>query len=216
MESVAPRDPRFRSWPISETKSLEPMLKTMGLQVPADEIDGTAPGSGPCLSHALVSVGPAGRGGTGSFISANGLILTNHHVAYDAVRQVSTVEKDYLKKGFVCQSTREELMCKDYEVWITRSCVDVSPQFAGAFAEPNPLARANKIRDLRQDIARAAEAAEAAGAAGAAGSAGARCEVQEMWADKSYVLFTYERLRDVRISYVPPLALGNFGGKKVP
>ena len=81
---------RFRSWPITEAAALEPSLRTMGLKVPASEIDGTAPGSkGTCLSDALVSVGPAGRGGTGSFISRDGLIITNHHVALDAVRQAA-------------------------------------------------------------------------------------------------------------------------------
>ena len=57
---------------ITEAAALEPMLKEMGLKVPAKEIDGTAPdSSGRCLSDALVSVGPAGRGGTGSFISSS-------------------------------------------------------------------------------------------------------------------------------------------------
>ena len=57
--------PRFRTWPITEAKALEPALRSMGLRVPAAEIDGTAPGAGgKCLSDALVSVGPAGRGGT--------------------------------------------------------------------------------------------------------------------------------------------------------
>eukprot|EP01044_Picomonas_judraskeda_P000063 COSAG03_NODE_3_length_28214_cov_23.750987_16_plen_201_part_00 len=60
------------------------------------EIDGTRPdGNGTCLSDAMCSVGPAGRGGTGSFISAEGLIITNHHVAADAVRQASAVDHDY-------------------------------------------------------------------------------------------------------------------------
>ena len=75
-----------------------------------------------------------------------------------------------------------------------------------ACAEPDPLLRANKVRDRRQELARQAEAA----AAGPPSSV--RCEVQEMWADKTYVLFTYERLRDVRIVYVPPMSLGCFGG----
>ena len=191
--------------------ALEPALQAMGLRMPANEIDGvsaTAPGNsgGACLSDALVSVGPAGRGGTGSFISANGLIITNHHVALDAVRQASTVGSDYLKDGFVARSREDELMGKDYEVWITRSCLDVSDSLKEACAEPDPLLRANKVRDRRQELARQAEAA----AAGPPSSV--RCEVQEMWADKTYVLFTYERLRDVRIVYVPPMSLGCFGG----
>ena len=65
-----------------------------------DIIDGTGTGSrtrsSGCLSDALVSVGPAGHGGTGSFVSADGLIITNHHVAHDAVRRASTPDNDLL------------------------------------------------------------------------------------------------------------------------
>ena len=133
--------PRFRTWPITEAKALEPALRSMGLRVPAAEIDGTAPGAGgKCLSDALVSVGPAGRGGTGSFISEEGLIITNHHVALDAVRQASTAERDYVSAGFVARSKAEEIAGPDYEVWITRSCEDVSEEVLKVLqAEPDPL-----------------------------------------------------------------------------
>ncbi len=67
------------------------------------------------------------------------------------------------------------------QVWITRSCVDVTSQLAAALAEPDALSRAQMLSKARQDIARQAEEAAAA----ADGSS--RCEVQEMWADKSYV-----------------------------
>ena len=60
--ATSARGLRFRSWPITEAAALEPSLRSMGLKVPASEIDGTAPGGkGGCLSDALVSVGPAGR-----------------------------------------------------------------------------------------------------------------------------------------------------------
>eukprot|EP00658_Telonema_sp_P-2_P034924 TRINITY_DN25461_c0_g1_i1.p1 TRINITY_DN25461_c0_g1~~TRINITY_DN25461_c0_g1_i1.p1 ORF type:complete len:487 (-),score=132.09 TRINITY_DN25461_c0_g1_i1:26-1396(-) len=161
-------------------------------------------GAGNKLSDALVSVGPAGRGGTGSFISADGLIITNHHVALDAVRQASLGAVDYLTNGFVAHSRQEELAGPDYEVWITRSCEDISAAVVEAFqSEKDPLPRANKVRDAKQQIASEREAAL---------GEGMRCEVQEMFAAKSYVLFTFERLRDVRIVYVPPRSLGSFGG----
>lgn len=158
--AAAAKGLRFRSWPITEVTALEPMLKNMGLKVPASQIDGTAPGSketGGCLSDALVSVGPAGRGGTGSFISKDGLIITNHHVALDAVRQVSTTEKDYLTDGFVAKNMGEEIKGKDYEVWITKTCEDVSTQLEDVRKETDPLKRANLVRDKRQEIAKAEE-----------------------------------------------------------
>ena len=207
--SVASNGPRFRSWPITEAAALEPSLREMGLRVPASDIDGTTSGTGACISDALVSVGPAGRGGTGSFISKDGLIITNHHVALDAVRSASDTTHDYLKDGFVAKERKEELMGRDYECWITRSVVDVSDQLSDARAETDPLKRANAIRDRRQELAREAESAAAAEGSFASS---VRCEVQEMWPDRTYVLFRYERLRDVRIVYVPPMALGCFGG----
>ena len=89
--------------------------QAMGLRVPASEIDGTSTDKA-CLSDALVSVGPAGRGGTGSFISESGLIITNHHVALDAVRRASTAGKDLLADGFVARSMADEIADADYEV----------------------------------------------------------------------------------------------------
>jgi len=203
---------RFRTWPITEAQALETKLQKMGLRVPASEIDGTsAANAGRSLSDALVSVGPAGRGGTGSFLSADGLILTNHHVALDAVRQASTTEHDYLADGFVARSREEELRGPDYEVRITQQCQDVSARMLQALhAESDPLKRANRLRDERHAIATEREAELKAKDPAASGAL--RCEVQEMFAEKSYVLFTYYLLRDVRIVYVPPMCLGNFGG----
>ena len=221
---------RFRTWPITAVRSLEPELRQMGLRIPAESIDGTSSRDesdvtlGPSpdaasfidgtsknmdrpshLSDALVSVGAAGRGGTGSFISSQGLILTNWHVAYDAVRQASLLsENDYVKNGFVSKNRREEIQTKNYEVWITKSCVDVSGEVLMVIeSEENkdPLKRANRVRDVMQEIAQNAQK-----------KSGHRCDVQEMLPNESYVLFTYERIKDVRIVYVPPKSLGNFGG----
>ena len=206
--------PRFRTWPITAVKSLEPMLQQMGLKVSADAIDGTSAsegGAGCHFSDALVSVGAAGRGGTGSFVSSNGLILTNWHVAYDAVRQASLQgSQDYVRDGFVAKSLKEELQGPNYEVWITKSCRDVSLEVTKVIgSEPDPLKRANRVRDVMQEIAQAAQQDNPA--EGASGD-GKRCDVQEMLPNESYVLFTYERIKDVRIVYVPPKSLGNFGG----
>lgn len=213
IHSMASVSPRFRTWPITATRSIEPALQKMGLRLPAKWIDGTTSNqdSGDderCpLSDALVSVGPAGRGGTGSFISEDGLILTNWHVAYDAVRQASLAgSKDYVEDGFVSKSRDQEIQGPNYEVWITKSCQDVSEQVVSVISsEQDALKRANRVRDVMQEIAQTEQEALQDGG-------GKRCDVQEMLPNESYVLFTYERLRDVRIVYVPPKSLGNFGG----
>jgi len=242
--SSPPPQQRFRTWPITSIPFIEPELKKMGLRFPVDRIDGTSSLStdgGGYLSDALVSVGPSGRGGTGSFVSKDGLILTNWHVAYDAVRQASLLASssttspsspsttstmiDYVRDGYVATDRSKELRAPNYEVWITVSCQDVSERVLNVIHNSNtcdyandPLGKANAIRDVTQTIAREAQEKLAAAAAASDSSedkegSGTRCDVQEMLPDESYVLFTYQRLRDVRICYVPPSSLGNFGGE---
>ena len=81
-----------------------------------------------------------------------GLPQTNWHVAYDAVRQASLAGKtDYLKDGFVSKSIEQDIPGPNYEVWITKSCVDVSQQVVSVIkSESDPLKRADKVRDVRQ------------------------------------------------------------------
>lgn len=232
LSSSSAASPRFRTWPITAVKSLEPELHKMGLKVPAERIDGTSssrPGSGTgnCLSDALVSVGASGRGGTGSFVSKDGLILTNWHVAYDAVRQASLKgPTDYLTQGFVARSRSEELGDLKLECWITQSCQDVSERIVPIISTvTDPLQRADRVRDIMQEIAQAAQSDDDVGGHDGGqdsggdstrnngnSDSGKRCDVQEMLPNESYVLFTYKRIKDVRIVYVPPKSLGNFGG----
>ncbi|KAH8047677.1 peptidase S46 [Aureococcus anophagefferens] len=194
---------RFRTWPIGETAALHGELAALGLKLPAAAIDGTGPDAdASALSNALVSVGASGRGGTGSFISKSGLIVTNHHVALDAVRSASRrAGVDYLEDGFVAKRRSDEVATESYECWITRRCEDVSAAVVDAAgAEADPLKRALAFRDAALKT-KDREAARRR-----------RCEVKATWPERTYTLFVYERLSDVRLVYVPPRSLGNFGG----
>ena len=133
----------------------------MGLRVAASQIDGTGTGKGGCLSDALVSVGPAGHGGTGSFVSADGLIITNHHVAHDAVRRASTPDNDLLRDGFVARSRADEVRAPGYEVWITTACDDVSAEVLAAVDGTPSRSRAPTPSATEGGDARAREAAAA-------------------------------------------------------
>ncbi len=203
---AASRKCRFRFWPVTEVASLETTLHAMGLRLPASSIDGTATNhhlQGGALADAVCTVG----GATGSFISSDGLILTNHHVAVHAIRAASSAEHDYLRDGFVARTRADELPAPQLEVSIRHSSVDVSAAvLEAAGSEADPAARARKLRARAQSLARAAQAA----------APGLRtcCEVHALWPGRTYILVRYERLRDVRIVYVPPMALASFGDEE--
>mmetsp|Transcript_105956 Transcript_105956/g.187466 ORF Transcript_105956/g.187466 Transcript_105956/m.187466 type:complete len:656 (+) Transcript_105956:62-2029(+) len=188
--NLAMAESRFQSWPITEAAHLEPSLHSMGLRLHAEDIDGTSTGKG-CLSDAVVRL-ENGYGGTGSFISANGLILTNQHVV--------RLTEPYATNGFVGSSEADEIPLPDFEVWITRSCVDVTNKFAYLTEEPDPVKRMKLTKKRQEKMAKEAEER-------ASVSASIRCEVIQMWPDESYMLVIYERLRDVRLVYAPSALL---------
>src|SRR5690606_8286339 len=102
------------------------------------------------LIDALVKIG----GCTGSFVSAEGLILTNHHCAFSAVQQASTLEHDYLDQGFIAATREQEIEAKGLSCRITDSYEDVSEQVLQAVpAETDPLSRTQIIQQQMRQIA---------------------------------------------------------------
>ena len=91
-------------YPLSEIHKLD--LQKKGLQISPQEI------YNPNDISIIDAICIVGRGCTGSFVSEDGLILTNHHCAYGAVQSASTKEKDYIKDGFIAQSREEEIIAK--------------------------------------------------------------------------------------------------------
>jgi len=182
-------------YPMSELAGLD--LSTHGLTIAAEAIYNP---DGLSLVDGICKLG----GCTGSFVSADGLLLTNHHCAYRAVQNISTTETDYLANGYLAALRAEEAVAKGYTVRITESYRDISAEVLGAISPAlDPAARTKAIEERTKTIILETEAA----------NPGKRAEVAEMFIGKTYVLFLYTYLKDVRLVYAPPRAIGNFGGE---
>lgn len=181
-------------YPISELHRLP--LQDIGIELTASEIFNP---SVPSLVDGICRV----NGCTGSFISKEGLIVTNHHCAYEAIQKASTPSRDLLKDGFVAKSRAEEVPAPGYVVRITEQYLDVSEQVLEVL-EPgaDAITRAKAIEKRRKEIEKQAEEDRP----------GLRAEVAEMFTGKTYVLFLYTYLKDVRLVFAPPESVGAFGG----
>ncbi len=192
---MIPASPEEGMYPLSELDKID--LVKAGLKIDPKEVYNP---SGISLIDALVNVG----GCTGSFISDKGLIITNHHCAYGSIVRASTVEKNYLENGFHAQTMEEEIPALGNSCRILESYEDVSVQVLDAVKNiSDPSLRAQTIAKKSREIAQTANNEEQSIVA----------EVSEMFAGKSYVLFKYRIIRDVRLVYAPPQSIGNFGGE---
>jgi len=182
-------------FPLSELSKAG--LKKAGLKISEKEIYN--PGQ-VGLVDALVQV----SGCSGSFVSPNGLIITNHHCAFSAVQLASSPEHNYLENGFVANSHEQEIEAKGLNIRITDSYEDVSQKVLSAVNNiTDPTQRIDLINNKRKELAKEAEAQDPT----------IKAEVSEMFIGKSYVLFKYKTIEDVRLVYVPRQNIGEFGGE---
>lgn len=183
-------------YPLTELQSLD--LRAKGLQLSARDLynpDGT------CLIDAIVNIG----GCTGSLVSPDGLILTNHHCAFRAVQAASTPEHDYVTHGYLASTRSEELRARGNSVRIIESYRDVSAEVLAAVHDTmSPGSRSRALTARMKEIVAETEK----------NYPDRRAEVAEMFAGRNYVLFIYTYLRDVRLVYVPPRGIGEFGGEE--
>lgn len=182
-------------FPLSELPRLD--LKARGIELTADELfnpDHVSLVDGICRVNTC----------TGSFVSPDGLIITNHHCAFDAIQKASTRERDLLANGFIARTKAEEIPAPDYQVRITENYRDISAEVLSVVQDGMAyLDRTKAIDKRRKELEVAAEREHP----------GLRAEVAEMFAGKTYVLFLYTYLKDVRLVFAPPASIGNFGGE---
>lgn len=183
-------------FPLSEMKNID--LKKAGLKMAP--IDLYNP-SGVSTIDAIVRVG----GCTGSFISNDGLIVTNHHCAFGFVAAMSTVQNNYMRDGFLANTREQEAQAKGLVCKITASYSDVSSEvLMGTQSTNDPVERLKIIAANTKKITEQENKL----------NPGLQCEISEMFTGKTYVLFRYQMLKDVRIVYVPARSIGEYGGEK--
>ena len=171
-------------------------LQQRGLKIPITDIYNP---NGPSIKDAVVIV----DGGTGEFLSNEGLMLTNHHVAFEALVAASDPSKDYATNGYLARTRAEELPARGYNVQITQDLKDVTAEVLSSVTESmSPQDRAAAIGTKTRSIQ----------AANAKPAEGITAQVMPLNEGLAYYLFTYLTLPDVRIVYAPPKNIGFFGG----
>ncbi len=181
-------------FPLTEISKLD--LAKAGLKIPVSDIYNP---NGTSLVDAVVRVG----GCTGSFISNEGLFITNHHCGFSSVSSASTVEHNYLRDGYYAE-TKEQEIKTGLTTKIIDSYVDVSGMvLKGTANAPSDVDRTALIRSNSQAIIKSEQQK----------NANLDYEVSEMFTGRTYVLFRYKTLKDIRIVYNPPLTIGEFGGE---
>jgi len=141
-------------------------------------------------------------GASGSFVSPNGLIFTNHHVALDCVQKLSTAEHNYVAEGFWAAAPAEEKPCPDMEANQLLRIQDVTARVQGA-----ARAEAGDAEALRARLAEIARIEKECAAA-----TGNRCDVVNLYSGGRYHLYEYKKYTDLRLVFAPESDIGFFGG----
>ena len=154
------------------------------------------------LDHLRSSSVRFNNGGSGSFVSADGLAFTNHHVGADCIEKLATSGADYMKAGFYAKSQAEEAKCPDLELNVLVGIEDVTAKVkAGA-----------KKSMSTADVGQAQRAAMSALELDCASSTGLRCDVVTLYSGEVYNLYKYKKYTDVRLVFAPEFAAAFFGG----
>ena len=147
---------------------------------------------------AVVSLG----GCSASFVSPEGLVVTNHHCARGSVQYNSTAENNYLANGFLAATKDAELpAAPGSRVYVTTEVTDVTAQMRDGTEGMEPLARFELVQQRRKDIIAACEE-----------TAGYRCQVSGFFGGAQYKLIKRLEVRDVRLVYAPADSIGKYGG----
>jgi hypothetical protein len=154
------------------------------------------------LDHIRLSSVRFNDGGSGSFVSPNGLVITNHHVAFGQLQKLSTPEKDYVKDGFSAKSQADELKVPDLELNVLVSMENVTARVQGAV----------KSGMTEKQALDARKAAQTTISKESLDKTGLRSDIVSLYQGGEYWLYRYKKYTDVRLVFAPEQQMAFFGG----
>src|SRR5215467_13999690 len=154
------------------------------------------------LDHVRLSSVRFNDGGSGSWIGAEGLVLTNHHVARGQLQKISTPQKDYAKDGFYARTQAEELKSPDLELNVLMSTEDVTRRVQGS-VKPG-MDEKQGLDARRAEIAKIEKESQ--------DSTGLRSDVIALYQGGEYWLYRYKKYTDVRLVFAPEQQIAFYGG----
>jgi len=154
------------------------------------------------LDHIRLSSVRFNDGGSGSFVSPNGLAITNHHVAFGQLQKLSNAQKDYVRDGFYARTQAEELKCTDLELNVLLSMENVTARVQGVL---KPGMTEKQALDARKGERARIEKESL-------DSTHLRSDVVSLYAGGEYWLYRYKKYTDVRLVFAPEQQTAFFGG----
>jgi hypothetical protein len=141
-------------------------------------------------------------GGSGSFVSPDGLVMTNHHIGAGCIHAVSTSTKDYMKLGFYARTQADEVKCPNMSISVLQGIEDITGKVNAAVKPGLPAAEAAKaqtaaLQTLTNDCQTATKLT---------------CQAVSMYSGAMYYMYRYKGYNDVRLVFAPEYGMAFFGG----
>lgn len=180
-------------WNMENCTIIYPVLKEQGLSLSQNEL----------YNEDSVSIKDAvarfGEGGSCSFVSDQGLVLTNYHLALSFVKQNSTVVNNYLTSGFCAEAAEKELRCNGLYLKLQVRAIDITGEVCRELQNNTPYS------EITRNLVKRLTPQEA----------GMRGEIQSLFSGYKYVFYLYRIIDDIRLVYVPPYEIAKFGDEEL-
>ncbi len=156
----------------------------------------------PWLDHVRLSSVRFNSGGSGSFVSPHGLVMTNHHVGADCVSKLGASDHDYIKDGFYAKDQASEIKCPDLELNVVVGIEDVTADVKSVEKPGMDEASVNKAQKEKMSALEKA----------CTDKTQSRCDVVTLYQGGVYNMYRYKKYTDVRLAFAPEFGIAFFGG----